>query len=93
MRRHIYMQAVRIQDKNESILYQLNEALHTDDEQALMVKEFGADSAQLDFSLLPPSWDETIANDEQAFMVIEFSTDSAELYFSLCPPSWDEPIA
>ena len=90
------MQAVQIQDKNESILYQLNEALHTDDEQALMVKEFGADSAQLDFSLLrllPPSWDETIANDEQALMVIEFSADSAELYFSLCPPSWDEPIA
>ena len=60
-----------------------------------MVKEFGADSAQLDFSLLrllPPSWDETNADDEQALMVIEFSADSAELYFSPCPPSWDEPI-
>ena len=57
-----------------------------------MVKEFGADSAELDFSLFPPSWDATIADDEQALMVKEFSADSAELYFSLCPPSWDEPI-
>ncbi|KAF3437415.1 hypothetical protein FNV43_RR20168 [Rhamnella rubrinervis] len=49
-------------------------------------------SAVLDFSLSPPSWDETLTDDEQAHMVILLGADSAELNFSLCSASCDEPI-